>query len=199
MDNKELTKFISFQEKITSMIKSFLEFLIEQHTTLELEKEVVIRVETNDVYIDLPRYITLVIDQPNMSLVQIADPNAAGALKYQSGIHTFMVTGNFTVHVVSKNEPTAQRLSSLIFLISLTQQAGFMKHGFNELVPVSIGSTIVINPEEMQEAWFDVPVTFQYTTTMGAIIEEQLGNINKVKFNILDGENTILSQIDLNI
>jgi len=51
----------------------------------------------------------------------------------------------------------------------------------------------------MQEAWFDVPVTFQYTTTMGAIIEEQLGNINKVKFNILDGENTILSQIDLNI
>ncbi len=176
--------FLSFHERVTNMMVSFLDYVLRHYTTLVPGEDAEIIVATQELYQTVPRLTTLVVDTPTFTNSNLYEPNLPGEQKYASGLHTFLVSGNFTVHVVCKNEIEAQRLASLIYIVTLAKELLFTRYGFSELKPLAIGSTILLNPEEIEDVWFDVPLSFSFTASITVDIERIEKELKEVKVNI---------------
>lgn len=180
----ETGAFFSLHERVTNMMVSFLDYVLRHYTSLVPGKDAEIMVATQELYQSVPRFTTLVVDTPTFTNSNLYEPNLPGEQKYTSGLHTFLVSGSFTVHVVCKNEVEAQRIASLIYVVTLAKEFLFSRYGFSELKPQAIGSTILLNPEESEDVWFDVPLSFSFTANITVDIERIERDLKEVKVNV---------------
>jgi len=173
----------SLHERLTKAVASFLDFAVKNYTDLQ-EGEYQIVVSLGDVYHSFPKAVTFVVDTPTFSASDAYTPNLFAQKQFLEGVHTFLVGGSFVVHVVTKNETLSQRLASLIFLLALAKQLSFAAIGFPDLKPSSIGSTIVLNPEDSENYWYDVPVSFTFTMNVSLELKVLQHPVKAIKTKI---------------
>jgi len=184
MGSERDQEFVSIQEFLISMMISFLKYVLENYTQLKPGEDTEILSSFNLLYLNMPRHTTLVVDVPTIVNADVAEPNLAGVAKYKAGPHMFMVSGSFNVHCVTKNEVSAHRLATLLYVVTLAKEVEFAKYGFSELKATGIGSTIVLNADNVEDTWFDVPVNFRFTANLGVTLEKQLKALEQIRVDI---------------
>lgn len=185
MDLQSPVEFVSFNEELINMMISFIKYVIENYTSIKPGKDLEIVASIGTLYLNNPRYTTIVVDSPTISNSSVFDPNMFGTKKYGPGEHLFLTSGNFSVHCISENEILSHRLASLLYSVSVAKEILFTKYGFSDLKPISIGSTIILNSEEVESPWFDVPINFSYTASLALMIKKVTeSEISKIVFDL---------------